>query len=503
MGRVPASHSSSLPSDLVSMASPTLSPSRAAAGPAVQKRARNTRQSSGIIKPIRGFQASNASNGSDELQRLIEAAVSTHNQQLEALNAQMEAMNLKGIHNKFDDLNRKVETLHNENEELLAQLKGTQEQLTKSHAKIGELETHIKTLDTDIKTIGTNVNDGRTVLSSFKQSSPSTLADPNTAASPPTSYASAASGSINPSSSATQPRLSGGAPSTPPTTPGGLRQPPGTTIDLSRLPADQLETLKDGEATEKRIRDAIAAHPPVHSIVIKGIQIKSRSIRVVTQNDKDAAQLRLNDKWIPEAFDKARTRGEEWFPIKVDDVRRESVLVPGTRKIQADFADSFSASNGFEGVMKAFWISKGEKYTGSMVVHLASAEDAKRALEERFVKVKGSLALVSEYRKLQRPQRCYNCNKYGHHKSRCDLPPKCGKCSANHETNACEATEPKCAACNGPHTAMDAGCPTYRKEVNKLRGTAHSTQQPNQGGEDEWQTVTSQRNRREVTMSDA
>lgn len=138
-----------------------------------------------------------------------------------------------------------------------------------------------------------------------------------------------------------------------------------------------------------------------------------------------------------------------------------------------------------------------------MVVYLVSAEDAKRALEERFVKIDGNLALVSEYRKIQRPQRCYNYNKYGHHKSRCDLPPKCGKCSTNYETNVCEATEPKCAACDGPHTAMDADCLAYHREVNKLRGKDHSTQPSTQGEGDEWQIVTSQRNRREVTMSDA
>ena len=226
-------------------------------------------------------------------------------------------------------------------------------------------------------------------------------------------------------------------------------------------------------------------------------------IRVITANDRKAADLRLNDKWIHEVFVNARARSEDWFPIKVDDVRRDSVLIPGTRKIKPTFGAEFSAANGFAGVMQANWISKGEKYTGSMIVHMASKEDATRALSERMVKIDGSISLVSEYQKMIRPQRCYNCHDYGHQAARCTKETKCGKCAGPHAADKCEASNPTCAACKGPHTARDNGCPTYRKELNKLRSRKgpSSAVEADDGGE--WQTVTSHRNHREVTMSNA
>lgn len=57
---------------------------------------------------------------------------------------------------------------------------------------------------------------------------------------------------------------------------------------------------------------------------------------------------------------------------------------------------------------------------------------------------------------------CYNCQRFGHHSSTCNLSPRCLKCGESHETRSC--TKPKelpakCCNCGGPHPASHRGCP--------------------------------------------
>ena len=69
------------------------------------------------------------------------------------------------------------------------------------------------------------------------------------------------------------------------------------------------------------------------------------------------------------------------------------------------------------------------------------------------------------------PQRCFNCQKYGHNKRFCKNEPKCAKCGqAGHEDHECE-NEAKCANCNGDHPAYVRSCPKWKieKEIMKVK----------------------------------
>ena len=69
------------------------------------------------------------------------------------------------------------------------------------------------------------------------------------------------------------------------------------------------------------------------------------------------------------------------------------------------------------------------------------------------------------------PQRCFNCQKYGHNKIFCRNEPKCAKCGqAGHDDHECE-NEAKCANCNGDHPACVRSCPKWEieKEVIKVK----------------------------------
>lgn len=165
-----------------------------------------------------------------------------------------------------------------------------------------------------------------------------------------------------------------------------------------------------------------------------------QNIRVLTPTEREAALLRTNDKWVNEIFEGARTRGEDWHPIKIDDVVKAVVVGEDGHTFKNGFAQMFCAENGVAGVMKSFWLSKGDNRTCSMAVFLASATEANRLLENRLVKIGGQIAFVSEYQKMPRPTRCYNCNRYGHYQARCVHNTTCGKCAGDHRSDTCTAT---------------------------------------------------------------
>lgn len=227
--------------------------------------------------------------------------------------------------------------------------------------------------------------------------------------------------------------------------------------------------ITDAAEIEAKIRSAIQATERIADTAITGIQVRGHHVRVLTRTEQEAALLRTHDQWVNHAFEGARTRGEDWHPVKIDDVVKSAVVQENGHTIRDDFAESFCAANGLTGVKKAFWLSKGDRMAGSMVVYLASATEAQAILEQRTVKIGGQIAFTKEFHKMPRPIRCYNCNQYEHYQYRCKHPTTCGKCAQNHRTDSCTSGEKKCPACGDAHAVTDRGCPVYKRERSRLQ----------------------------------
>lgn len=62
------------------------------------------------------------------------------------------------------------------------------------------------------------------------------------------------------------------------------------------------------------------------------------------------------------------------------------------------------------------------------------------------------------------PLRCFTCQRFGHHKSKCRKSSVCVNCGQEgHNKETCQ-NEPKCVNCTGPHSAMDKNCPSWKTE---------------------------------------
>lgn len=72
------------------------------------------------------------------------------------------------------------------------------------------------------------------------------------------------------------------------------------------------------------------------------------------------------------------------------------------------------------------------------------------------------------------PLRCFRCQKFGHHRTDCSRPPKCGVCSGNHMTEEClqklkakQEVAAKCPNCSGRHHAWSPLCPSRQQRVQQ------------------------------------
>ncbi len=115
---------------------------------------------------------------------------------------------------------------------------------------------------------------------------------------------------------------------------------------------DGNRTAELREALEK----AWADKEETKAIKIKGLQIRGDKLRIFTATAAEADILRRHDSWVRKALEGAHTRGEEWYPIRIDSVQRSSAVSEGD-KVSEKFLESFSMENGVGKIHKAFWLS--------------------------------------------------------------------------------------------------------------------------------------------------
>ena len=62
------------------------------------------------------------------------------------------------------------------------------------------------------------------------------------------------------------------------------------------------------------------------------------------------------------------------------------------------------------------------------------------------------------------PQRCFQCQKFGHTKNSCKGKPVCARCGEEgHNVDDCR-NDPKCVNCEGDHRAISKDCPIWKQE---------------------------------------
>jgi hypothetical protein len=84
-----------------------------------------------------------------------------------------------------------------------------------------------------------------------------------------------------------------------------------------------------------------------------------------------------------------------------------------------------------------------------------------------FIMIGYVRARVSTY--YPSPLRCFNCQRFGHHRAACKHEAVCALCGMPHPGEA-PCTSPKsCANCKGEHAAFDKACPRWQSETKIMK----------------------------------
>lgn len=242
---------------------------------------------------------------------------------------------------------------------------------------------------------------------------------------------------------------------------------PAVILDLRSAGEEIKALVNDPTQTREKIRTTLQCGTATANVEIVGVKPTSRTtIKIFVDSEESVASLRQDPHWL-NALPGAQLQGEQWFPIKLNDVKKDSVFgVSGM--LREDFARNFQDENGVAEIKKTIWLS-GKKRYGSMAVYLSKQADAESLLSRRIAHVHGEAVFSDRFYERQRPVRCRKCQQYNHKEDRCPNSEACGKCAGNHRINDCTSDTLKCAACQGNHAANDRHCPKWDEAWKLIR----------------------------------
>lgn len=244
---------------------------------------------------------------------------------------------------------------------------------------------------------------------------------------------------------------------------------PGINLDLACLASPQFDS-SDVKAVRERVRQAFDSHDDTKAIGWIGVARRGSDhskVRICLRTEKEAALARNHDGWLHSHLRGARMQGEQWYPVKVDRVNKNSVCDESLVRLREDACLKLSAENSIS-IRKMRFIGRPnpDKLYCSVVLYLASKPEAEKLLSRKYIDVDGEVAYTRVFEPSVGPRRCFRCHQFDSHEARrCPAQePTCGLCaSVGHSERECVSDTLRCANCFGPHRASDRGCPVYKR----------------------------------------
>ena len=254
---------------------------------------------------------------------------------------------------------------------------------------------------------------------------------------------------------------------------GLARAPPA--VPLRRL---REITVRVGDPNEKeeirgeeisKIRDAIRGKDAAAADSIASIgRLPSGDFVVRTLRPEAKEALENRNEWITAIARSAKTvrRTYEVIAHGVSKTFDISDIRQAGKRIEAENA---IIHPGME-IRHIKWLGRPDvvKRYGSVVIAVASAEQANRILDEGIV-IGDQDCSTSYYERTAEKLQCYKCFGFGHRAGGCPRGDRCHKCGGEHKGEQCPRTDGAyCANCKSrDHKPWMRRCPEYRKEIER------------------------------------
>ncbi|KAF7589597.1 hypothetical protein BBP40_004057 [Aspergillus hancockii] len=119
---------------------------------------------------------------------------------------------------------------------------------------------------------------------------------------------------------------------------------PTVTLDTRQADPQLKETLREPTELRGIIMASIKAHHQTENITIEGAKSAPRhTVKIFVDKEENTTRLREYREWL-EALPGVRLRGEQWFPVKIDDVRKSDVF-DDNGCLHDDFPSTFDQEN--------------------------------------------------------------------------------------------------------------------------------------------------------------
>jgi len=152
-------------------------------------------------------------------------------------------------------------------------------------------------------------------------------------------------------------------------------------------------------------------------------------IKFSVEKDKEAAFRQTTAQWLKPHIPRARLIGPKWYIVKADWVEVALVMDIDSGKVSKSAMERFRMENGVE-VCTMRWLGRPRPsgQHASVVIKVATKEDAEKLLRLDSVSFSRGAILVSPFEERRTPVACFKCRRFGHRARDCMRPDTCDIC---------------------------------------------------------------------------
>jgi hypothetical protein len=244
-------------------------------------------------------------------------------------------------------------------------------------------------------------------------------------------------------------------------------------IDVSRVEEQTAEKVATTEAAKQVIQQGMSDVERLTGAIIKDFRVwrakdNASVIKFSVEKDKEAAFRQTTAEWLEPQIPGARLVGPKWYPVKADFIKVMLVMDAESGKVSKSAMERFGTENGVE-VCTMRWLGqlRPSGQHASVVIKVATKEEAEKLLKSDSVTFGGGGILMSPFEERRTPVACFRCRRFGHRARDCLRPETCDMCGQEGHLH-CETTNLRCVNCQREHRASDRKCPEFWKEKRRI-----------------------------------
>lgn len=244
-------------------------------------------------------------------------------------------------------------------------------------------------------------------------------------------------------------------------------------IDVSRVREAIMERVASTEVAKQAIQQGIDGTERLAGAALRDFRVwrmnnNASVIKFSVEKDREAAFRQTTAEWLEPHIPGARLVGPKWYAVKADWIEVSLAMDMDSGKVSRSAMERFGTENGVE-VCTMRWLGQPRPngQHASVVIKVATKEDAEKLLRSESVTLGGGGIMVSPFEERRTPVACFKCRRFGHRARDCLRPETCDMCGQEGHLQ-CETSNLCCANCHGPHRASHRECPEYRKEKDRI-----------------------------------